>query len=211
MRGSLDYLFHIDVDCGIIPAGAGLTRSGSPTSCAARDHPRGCGAHTPRSIKLFLSSGSSPRVRGSPRAIASAQTPAGIIPAGAGLTIAMIDMDDLGGDHPRGCGAHEAAPFSASRRAGSSPRVRGSRFPKSVTTSFAGIIPAGAGLTPVRPLARLVCRDHPRGCGAHLKYGLQGMPDKGSSPRVRGSRRRSITSFLSLGIIPAGAGLTQSG
>ena len=50
---------------GIIPAGAGLTPSSPRARRNARDHPRGCGAHSASSPCISFLPGSSPRVRGS--------------------------------------------------------------------------------------------------------------------------------------------------
>ena len=54
------------------------------------------------------------------------------------------------------------------------------------------------------------CWDHPRGCGAHDTKRNVTLSSKGSSPRVRGSPCVDIDDALLRGIIPAGAGLTQS-
>ena len=51
--------------------------------------------------------------------------------------------------------------------------------------------------------------DHPRGCGAHDFDNPELRIDLGSSPRVRGSQEPEILALLHLGIIPAGAELTE--
>ena len=51
--------------CGIIPAGAGLTRGLKALASFIWDHPRGCGAHFCDGARLYTKQGSSPRVRGS--------------------------------------------------------------------------------------------------------------------------------------------------
>ena len=68
----------------IIPAGAGKSMLLCDVVTTARDHPRGCGEEPARLDALWLSAGSSPRVRG--RAVLRrAGTPCQrIIPAGAG-------------------------------------------------------------------------------------------------------------------------------
>ena len=86
VRGSLSSLPVCSFNCGIIPAGAGLTATGTTRRMPAWDHPRGCGAHKrTRSYGDYLS-GSSPRVRGSPQQDINIVRRTGIIPAGAGLT-----------------------------------------------------------------------------------------------------------------------------
>ena len=87
MRGSLEDIEWIDASEGIIPAHAGLTRSTRLVAAASWDHPRACGAHDVDGNKTSMSTGSSPRMRGSPRDRDRAALLKGIIPAHAGLTI----------------------------------------------------------------------------------------------------------------------------
>ena len=93
---------------------------------------------------------------------------------------------------------------------GSSPRVRGSLWKGPGTVQVIGIIPAGAGLTFPHSRGNALGRDHPRGCGAHILYESLIVYGLGSSPRVRGSLFKFVNIALDIGIIPAGAGLTES-
>ena len=138
---------------GIIPAGAGLTR-------------------TPPNF-LTVSQGSSPRVRGSQIVSCHAHLDCGIIPAGAGLTNIRVSCTCTHRDHPRGCGAHTTVRPIDILRQGSSPRVRGSHGEIVNTFHTYGIIPAGAGLTGNVPPRKTQIGDHPRGCGAHTKKSQQ--------------------------------------
>ena len=208
MRGSPGAATIGDIAHGIIPAGAGLTRCVLATSAFYRDHPRGCGAHMLSTSKLSRELGSSPRVRGSRSSASSMGTCAGIIPAGAGLTNFNVSMPSNARDHPRGCGAHRKSRALKSAREGSSPRVRGSPKPEQAYLIWAGIIPAGAGLTYEGNLYAFNGGDHPRGCGAHAHQRQVWVHAPGSSPRVRGSLSSSASACESQGIIPAGAGLT---
>ena len=72
-------------------------------------------------------------------------------------------------DHPRRCGAHLADSRQLLGLAGSSPRVRGSPRRKRLLAAQRGIIPASAGLTTRAIYMVSKVRDHPRGCGAHLR------------------------------------------
>ena len=146
VRGSHRALQSQPMPMGIIPAGAGLTRTRLYRPSGPRDHPRGCGAHRPYVVPELSASGSSPRVRGSQIDDTFVVSRLGIIPAGAGLTHHPPHMVKNGRDHPRGCGAHKFHCELLSSIWGSSPRVRGSN----------------SGVTLLRP-----ARDHPRGCGAH--------------------------------------------
>ena len=169
VRGSPGQPAYSQHSCGIIPAGAGLTYFLTLSFSIRRDHPRGCGAHEDLRKWRVQLQGSSPRVRGSQRRAAIAHAVAGIIPAGAGLTIDIIVRKDERRDHPRGCGAHFVTVPGLPFGQGSSPRVRGSRASCDGHGERSGIIPAGAGLTRSRSCPCRLFRDHPRGCGAHTK------------------------------------------
>ena len=86
--------------------------------------------------------------------------------------------------------------------------MRGSLGPTLASFYRIGIIPAGAGLTFSVPSVTASSRDHPRGCGAHIRLTYMDFHIMGSSPRVRGSPCRSCPLSKKHGIIPAGAGLT---
>ena len=91
---------------------------------------------------------------------------------------------------------------------GSSPRMRGARFQFAEFDSTWRIIPADAGSTR-QPLPHMFCRkDHPRGCGEHLKSAGAGIVDLGSSPRMRGAPLLDKANAAVCGIIPADAGST---
>ncbi len=167
----------------------GLTQMEMRSGDITRDHPRGCGAHFVVNRSNGLYTGSSPRVRGSLDGSQFAKLGVGIIPAGAGLTFLLVSRLRRNGDHPRGCGAHFPLPFFDLCKRGSSPRVRGSHGTESVFVVVAGIIPAGAGLTPCMACPVCPCGDHPRGCGAHFTFEAGKTYGEGSSPRVRGSLR----------------------
>ena len=71
-----------------------------------------------------------------------------------------------------------------------------------------GIIPAYAGSTPRRQDVAALYRDHPRVCGEHEITDASDSAQKGSSPRMRGARRRARGVARAGGIIPAYAGST---
>ena len=71
----------------------------------------------------------------------------GIIPAYAGNTSLSGNLEDFGGDHPRVCGEHVRNDRAIEARAGSSPRMRGTRIMVQDLSMYAGIIPAYAGNT----------------------------------------------------------------
>ena len=69
MRGSRELVNAHHVYLGIIPAHAGLTHGCTPSAHNGRDHPRACGAHLMSAVARKTTSGSSPRMRGSPTAV----------------------------------------------------------------------------------------------------------------------------------------------
>ena len=89
------------------------------------DHPRVCGEHTKLGTFPRTSTGSSPRMRGTPELFDDHGCFLGIIPAYAGNTGWLGSWDTFQGDHPRVCGEHHTLPFSPSCHSGSSPRMRG--------------------------------------------------------------------------------------
>ena len=109
-------------------------------------------------------------------------------------------------DHPRGCGEKGTLAKKKVEIEGSSPRVRGEAGFVLSGLDEGGIIPAGAGRSPIRYFRGVICGDHPRGCGEKNITPPRPPLWRGSSPRVRGEgggwRRRATM----LGIIPAGAG-----
>ena len=148
-------------------------------------------------------------MRGSPAIAGYNSTNLWIIPAHAGLTYAYNPPASGIRDHPRACGAHQKLGFEVTPDMGSSPRMRGSPVCASCFSSVAGIIPAHAGLTCPRTLDAAGGGDHPRACGAHFLRKIKKVLDKGSSPRMRGSRKDELVELAKGGIIPAHAGLTK--
>ncbi len=71
------------------------------------------------------------------------------------------------------------------------------------------IIPAHAGLTSGAAIWWRRPWDHPRACGAHSGFALGLACPRGSSPRMRGSRKFLHAYLPTGGIIPAHAGLTS--
>ena len=72
----------------------------------------------------------------------------------------------------------------------------------------ARIIPADAGSTKKSDCTFGIGKDHPRGCGEHLRIASLVSSINGSSPRMRGARLRNARHASGKGIIPADAGST---
>ena len=87
--------------------------------------------------------------------------------------------------------------------------MRGSPQKAAEEAAKRGIIPAHAGLTVGLARHNRYIWDHPRACGAHIAAYPLSLCGEGSSPRMRGSRIDDIVQAVSVGIIPAHAGLTH--
>ena len=88
--------------------------------------------------------------------------------------------------------------------------MRGAPNCSGVSTPISRIIPADAGSTKAGFGQSALERDHPRGCGEHGPLWRNAMTLCGSSPRMRGARRRWPLSIRQAGIIPADAGSTSA-
>ena len=109
----------------IIPAHAGQTGPDRLRYLSGPDHPRACGANTPRSAWSISRVGSSPRMRGKHWKDYHKGFTVRIIPAHAGQTFYLFSLTLATTDHPRACGANYAVFFSSYGCVGSSPRMRG--------------------------------------------------------------------------------------
>ena len=131
---------------------------------------------------------------------------AGIIPAGAGRRRPCAPSRPSTRDHPRGCGEKAILVPRLFLMAGSSPRVRGEVAAIAKAEAHRGIIPAGAGRSPLCFARWRRCGDHPRGCGEKASARAAKSRSSGSSPRVRGEEHKQNHPYARPGIIPAGAG-----
>ena len=167
MRGKRPQPFHDALRVRIIPARAGQTDGRPPRGTYKADHPRACGANDGLTTLQLIECGSSPRVRGKLQFSDQPRWQDRIIPARAGQTPAARHPGEHHADHPRACGANQAAAIAVQHAVGSSPRVRGKLAGCRAGAVQHRIIPARAGqtagwrrLAPNRP-------DHPRACGAN--------------------------------------------
>ena len=158
--------------------------------CRGRDHPRRCGEHSSHRLAQSVWLGSSPQMRGAQLHATGEGRIGRIIPADAGSTPGPVAWPDRRQDHPRRCGEHLLDGLPDGRVRGSSPQMRGAPNKQAPIAVGKGIIPADAGST--APWMRLYAwrEDHPRRCGEHLLVGGGDHQRLGSSPQMRGARRR---------------------
>ena len=111
--------------------------------------------------------------------------------------------------HPRACGEHEGDFDRLGNTSGSSPRMRGALRQVADKRHRHRFIPAHAGSTP--PIRQRSARYsvHPRACGEHRPILLTMLLCLGSSPRMRGARRRITNMDRVRRFIPAHAGSTE--
>ena len=170
------------------------------------DHPRVCGELLKRSLFASAPYGSSPRVRGTPGPAWWMARKRRIIPACAGNSSTADSPRFSMTDHPRVCGELGSPPTSRSNSYGSSPRVRGTHRAPGERHAHGRIIPACAGNSTAIMACALEAPDHPRVCGELPKGPVAVFCGGGSSPRVRGTLRKSIKLIERRRIIPACAG-----
>ena len=191
---------------GSIPACAGEPDRAWRGRAPLRVDPRVCGGARWASCRTRTSSGRSPRVRGSPAVMRMVMSVSGSIPACAGEPSASNGRTSRSRVDPRVCGGAHAFTSRSVLYRGRSPRVRGSRRRVTRWIATCGSIPACAG-EPIRTSAAAAKkRVDPRVCGGAATAQTFDLPQKGRSPRVRGShlqlrRRRRLA-----GSIPACAG-----
>ena len=111
--------------------------------------------------------------------------------------------------HPRVCGERKWHDKGNSRRTGSSPRVRGTRFITSLFSLGSRFIPACAGNAPPAGAPGRRPPVHPRVCGERRLDVVGSENNAGSSPRVRGTPRLLPFVGRSERFIPACAGNAQ--
>ena len=193
-------------DRRFIPACAG---NSSPQPLPLRPravHPRVCGELLGHRFAHLGSRGSSPRVRGTPGVGSANGRHHRFIPACAGNSVRSTSSNTSTPVHPRVCGELGAIQIAADSLDGSSPRVRGTRPTGKGSANSRRFIPACAGNSKSRRLARTPRPVHPRVCG-ELDQSSSGTPRKGgSSPRVRGTRAGGQRGQRCGRFIPACAG-----
>ena len=128
--------------------------------------------------------------------------PVRIIPARAGPTVGSLPQKATSPDHPRSCGASMFGQPVRVELPGSSPLVRGQHQTDESPLPQIRIIPARAGPTYSRSRFPAPRTDHPRSCGANVTPITRFRPRRGSSPLVRGQRKRRIACRVGFGSSP---------
>ena len=169
-----------------IPAPAGNSARESASFAAQAVHPRACGELAFRQSLPPGSTGSSPRLRGTPG------------PRGGAVRAAAV--------HPRACGELETAERHHRPRCGSSPRLRGTLLEGRRHLPLPRFIPAPAGNSDARIRGGADVPVHPRACGELFRPIHSTSRTSGSSPRLRGTLFGRLESERQKRFIPAPAG-----
>ena len=206
LRGTFELDAVLQVLERFIPAPAGNMLDLFGCVEAFTVHPRACGEHCTCSPRTDLFYGSSPRLRGTYRAIDVREQRERFIPAPAGNILPIQRTQTKTTVHPRACGEHEPSGLSVGHGSGSSPRLRGTCRLTDCAAHRYRFIPAPAG--------NIVCTSgsaksvpvHPRACGEHTAVNIINRLPSGSSPRLRGTYVKQETGQRDTRFIPAPAG-----
>ena len=158
-----------------------------------------------------LSSGSSPRLRGTGHRLADLRGHSRFIPAPAGNRSNHKRRLRIHPVHPRACGEQGIKGSGGLGGNGSSPRLRGTGPDRRPSGSAYRFIPAPAG-NRTRP--RRCCGPetvHPRACGEQVGSFLERNVANGSSPRLRGTGAGPGIGPAESRFIPAPAGNRSRG
>ncbi len=209
-RGALRLLPHVTVDEGLIPAGAGSTRTVPLPSPPSWAHPRRRGEHDFERLFGSRVPGSSPQARGARQPARHVRHGVGLIPAGAGSTAAAPGRGSSPRAHPRRRGEHRLSWENHASSRGSSPQARGALPHQVRAILLARLIPAGAGSTIPLSARDSATEAHPRRRGEHVGMTCIRPRASGSSPQARGALTDALWCPVVAGLIPAGAGSTST-
>ena len=208
-RGKLAEDRHNVLHLGTIPAHAGETDSHLGTRIEHGDHPRSRGGNRAMPSGTSFQPGPSPLTRGKPGLESGRAEHQRTIPAHAGETGLLDELDAANTDHPRSRGGNALQATSAARSRGPSPLTRGKPLLISPANGESGTIPAHAGETLVQGVVKFLRRDHPRSRGGNGCYNRAPFKEAGPSPLTRGKRKPEPINNIRIRTIPAHAGETR--
>ncbi len=189
-----------------IPAHAGNSLSPRPTWLLPAVHPRACGEQRLTRFMEFVNCGSSPRMRGTAHRHSLPRPVVRFIPAHAGNSRATQRQLQRHTVHPRACGEQHTSATRHGFWTGSSPRMRGTDAAISGSAIRSRFIPAHAGNSNFKAVARFWEAVHPRACGEQTTKCDFAYYSAGSSPRMRGTGRPGVGCDADRRFIPAHAG-----
>ena len=129
-----------------------------------------------------------------------------IIPTRVGTSEQVVTMDGETQDHPHACGDKTDRPLIRTSREGSSPRVWGQALQLLDRHGEVRIIPTRVGTSVKIGIRQHITKDHPHACGDKTSRALLSSVLDGSSPRVWGQAKDTLTDQVYSGIIPTRVG-----
>ncbi len=207
-RGTLQLDARMNLLTRFIPAGAGNTRRMIDEVKIQAVYPRWRGEHDARIRSWFCHYGLSPLARGTPTFRRILVPSRRFIPAGAGNTMAQIQLIKISAVYPRWRGEHSTTAEGMKNLGGLSPLARGTLSLRSGRRLRNRFIPAGAGNTVFRTSRGLLGPVYPRWRGEHLLWRWRTEYRCGLSPLARGTLILVAHADPVPRFIPAGAGNT---
>ena len=128
-----------------IPAPAGNACGSKPAIIRRSVHPRACGERPATAAPWHWPTGSSPRLRGTPRPGTRRRRDRRFIPAPAGNAVRTEPASSQSAVHPRACGERQQYQHWDNDKYGSSPRLRGTLETRPYGFELSRFIPAPAG------------------------------------------------------------------
>ena len=194
----------------LIPARAGNTHRAAEPHHFQPAHPRSRGEHDVNLSHKEITGGSSPLARGTRFSVVSVISHLLAHPRSRGEHRArsVLASGFSFGAHPRSRGEHFSLLSAASRRLGSSPLARGTRFQSTGSTHAFRLIPARAGNTGRSRSPASLHPAHPRSRGEHGFRCMPAFAGSGSSPLARGTLGQDTHGDAVARLIPARAGNT---
>ena len=176
-----------------IPAYAGKTATRIGIWHALKEHPRVCGENVSIGSQAEISRGTSPRMRGKLLGMIEHCFRGRNIPAYAGKTQWGWCRLGHSAEHPRVCGENRHGIRPIKESTGTSPRMRGKRWPRSWRRRAGRNIPAYAGKTIFGHYSSVKTKEHPRVCGENVGAPRSRPLRRGTSPRMRGKRFSGVS------------------
>ncbi len=170
-----------------IPAGAGNTWRGRREILTTAVYPRWRGEHQERDTPKASAIGLSPLARGTPTFRRILVPSRRFIPAGAGNTMAQIQLIKISAVYPRWRGEHYLYDLDVGFATGLSPLARGTLPAGAAYRALCRFIPAGAGNTGRTALYAEIEPVYPRWRGEHPHITAAMKEFGGLSPLARGT------------------------
>ncbi len=171
-----------------IPTHVGNTAWGTATISGSPVHPHACGEHHDPKPGSHGTTGSSPRMWGTPLRAEGHRHEGRFIPTHVGNTMTPSPAHTAPPVHPHACGEHPCGQKGTGMKGGSSPRMWGTRIG--------------------RPAWSLTFTVHPHACGEHRTHRYLTASFIGSSPRMWGTPEAGRRKLEAHRFIPTHVGNT---